>query len=49
MSDATITRLPDPSGFSVDPLSDLIRAGARKLIEQAIEAELSGRVTAESW
>ena len=37
----TITALPDPSGFSADPLSDLIRSGARQLIEQAVEAELS--------
>lgn len=39
--DAT-TALPDPSGFSADPLTDLIRSGARRLIEQALEAELSG-------
>jgi len=32
--------LPDPSGFSADPLTDLIRTGARQLIEQALEAEL---------
>ncbi|SPJ26513.1 IS256 family transposase [Palleronia abyssalis] len=41
MSEDTITQLPDPSGFSRDPLSDLIRGGARKLIEQAVEAELA--------
>lgn len=46
MRDATITRLPDPSGLSADPLSDLIRDGARKLIEQAIEAELSALLDA---
>jgi hypothetical protein len=37
----TITALPDPNGFSVDPLTDLIRTGARQLIVQAVEAELS--------
>ena len=37
----TITALPDPNGFSADPLMDLIRSGARQLIEQALEAELS--------
>jgi len=37
----TITALPDPNGFSADPLTDLIRAGARQLIEQALEAELN--------
>ena len=41
MSDDTITKLPDPSGISPDPLTDVIRSGARKLIEQAIEAELA--------
>ncbi len=41
MSDDTITELPDPSGISPDPLTDVIRGGARKLIEQAIEAELA--------
>lgn len=41
MSETTIAALPDPSGFSPDPLTDLIRHGARKLIEQAVEAELA--------
>ncbi len=41
MSDDTITELPDPSGISPDPLTDVIRDGARRLIEQAIEAELA--------
>lgn len=41
MSETTIATLPDPSGFSLDPLTDLIRQGARKLIEQAVEAELA--------
>ncbi len=37
----TIAQLPDPSGISPDPLTDIIRGGARKLIEQAVEAELA--------
>ncbi len=41
LSDDTIAKLPDPSGISPDPLTDVIRGGARKLIEQAIEAELA--------
>ena len=41
MSEATITHLPDPSGFSADPLTDLVRDGARQLIRQAVEAELA--------
>ena len=36
MSDDTITKLPDLSGISPDPLTNVIRGGARKLIEQAI-------------
>ena len=39
MSETTITHLPDPSGFSADPFTDVIRDGARKLIEQAVHAE----------
>ena len=41
MSEFTIAQLPDPSGFSTDALTDVIRAGARQLIEQAIHAELA--------
>jgi len=40
MTRDTITALSDPSGNSADPLTDLIRSGARQLIEQALEAEL---------
>jgi putative transposase len=46
MSDDTITKLPDPSGILSDPLTDVIRGGARKLIEQAIEAELAALLSA---
>ena len=48
MSDATITQLPDPTGFASDPLTDLVRDGARKLIEQAIEAELTSLLLAHA-
>ena len=41
MSETTNATLPDPSGSSPDPLTGIIRDGARKLIEQAIEAELA--------
>jgi len=41
MTTNTITQLTDPQGFSPDPLTDLLRSGARCLIEQAVEAELS--------
>ncbi|MGR3572929.1 MAG: IS256 family transposase, partial [Brevirhabdus sp.] len=41
MRKTTIRPLPDPSGFSPDPLTDILRSGARRLIEQAVEAELA--------
>ena len=41
MTKTSITTLPDPHGFSPDPLTDILRAGARDLIQQAVEAELS--------
>lgn len=44
----TITQLPDPSGFSADAFTDVIRDGARKLIEQAIHAELATLMAAFS-
>jgi transposase-like protein len=46
MSNDIITKLPDPSGISPDALTDVIRGGARKLIEQAIEAELAALLAA---
>ena len=48
MPENTITQLPDPSGFSTDPFTDIIRDGARKLIEQAIHAELAALMAAFS-
>lgn len=48
MSLTTITQLLDPSGFSPDPFTDIIRDGARKLIEQAIHAELTALMAAFS-
>ena len=48
MPEATITPLRDPSGFASDPLTELVRNGARKLIEQAIEAELAALLSAHA-
>lgn len=48
MTETTIADLPDPSGFSPDPLSDVLRAGARHLIEQAVEAELIALLSAHA-
>jgi hypothetical protein len=36
----TIIKPPDPSGFGPDPFTTVLGDGARKLIEQAIHAEL---------
>jgi len=46
MRENTITQLPDPSGFGSDPFTDVLRDRARKLIEQAIHAELAALMTA---
>ena len=48
MRENTITQLPDPSGFSADAFTDVLRNGARKLIEQAIHAELATLMAAFS-
>ncbi|WP_339637131.1 IS256 family transposase [uncultured Hyphomonas sp.] len=48
MSETTITQLSDPSGFTSDPFTDVLRDGARKLIEQAIHAELAALMSAFS-
>ncbi|MCV6576156.1 MAG: transposase, partial [Cohaesibacter sp.] len=48
MTKSTITSFPDPHGFSADPLTDLLRAGARDLIQQAVEAELSSLLETHS-
>jgi hypothetical protein len=41
MKTNTINQLTDPQGFSPDPLTDLLRSGAQRLVEQAVEAELA--------
>lgn len=39
MWETTIAQLPDPAGLNSDSFTDVIRDGARKLIEQAIHAQ----------
>lgn len=46
MSETTITELPDPSGFGSNPFTEVLRDGVRKLIEQAIQAELAALMAA---
>jgi putative transposase len=41
MTKDTVVAFRAPDGFSADPLTDLLRQGARPLIAQAVEAELN--------
>lgn len=41
MNEDTTIGFHDPAGFSADPLTDILRQGARSLLQQAIEAELA--------
>ena len=41
MTKDTVVAFRTPEGFSPDPLTDLLRQGARELIAQAVEAELN--------
>ena len=41
MTKDTVVAFRAPTGFSPDPLTDLLRQGARDLIAQAVEAELA--------
>ena len=48
MTKDTVVAFRTPDGFSPDPLTDLLRQGARDLIAQAVEAELSAFLAAHS-
>ncbi len=48
MTKDTVVAFRAPEGFSPDPLTDLLRQGARQLIAQAVEAELSGFLAAHA-
>jgi transposase-like protein len=48
MKDTTIVTLRQPGTFSDDPLTDILRAGARQLLGQAIEAEVEGHIAAHA-
>ena len=48
MKDNTIVTLRQPGSFSDDPLTDILRAGARRLLGQAIEAEVAGHIAAHA-
>ena len=40
MAKSTLKTLPQPEKDVIDPLTELLRTGARELIAQAVEAEL---------
>ena len=44
----TVVALRQPGLFSDDPLADILRAGARHLLAQAIEAEIEGHIVAHA-
>ena len=48
MTKDTVVAFRTPDGFSPDPLTDLLRQGARELIAQAVEAELNAFLTAHA-
>ncbi|MFN3646129.1 MAG: transposase, partial [Gemmobacter sp.] len=48
MTKDTVVAFRAPEGFSLDPLTDLLRQGARELIAQAVEAELNAFLTAHA-
>jgi transposase-like protein len=48
MTKDTIVTFRAPDGFSPDPLTDLLRQGARDLIAQAVEAELNSFLAAHA-
>ena len=48
MTKYTVVAFRAPTGFSPDPLTDLLRQGARELIAQAVEAELNTFLTAHA-
>ena len=42
MTKDTIIGFTDPAGISTDPLTDILRSGARDLLARAVEAEVAG-------
>jgi len=42
MRENTIVTFRNPSDFQEDPLTEVLRTGARKLLSQAVEAEVTG-------
>lgn len=45
VNDSTINAVPTPDAHFSDPLTDLLRSGAKELIKQAVEAELTSMLS----
>ncbi len=48
MTEDTVVTLHQPGSFSADPLTDVLRAGARQLLAQAVEAEVEAHIAAHA-
>ena len=48
MTDDTIVQFRQPGSFSDDPLTEVLRVGARQLLGQAIEAEVEAHIAAHA-
>jgi hypothetical protein len=48
MKEDTVIAFRQPGSFSADPLTDILRAGARRLLGQAIEAEVEEHIAAHA-
>ena len=48
MNEDTVVSLRQPGSFSDDPLTEVLRAGARQLLAQAIEAEVAAHIEAHA-
>ena len=48
MKDDTVVALHQPGSFSDDPLTDILRAGAHRLLAQTVEAEVEAHIAAHS-
>ena len=48
MREDTVVALRQPGSFCDDPLTDILRSGARRLLAQAIEAEVEAHIAAHS-
>ena len=48
MKEDTVVAFRQPGSFSDDPLTEVLRVGARQLLEQAIEAEVEAHIAAHA-